>query len=201
MRGFILLLTLSSTTSFTFPPPFHRRVSPLPAASYDVQIRSPGDEVQVIHVLAGSTILDAMEEAGMDAPHRSSLPSLSPCSFLQYSLPHSRYYHTMAPNKRLSLSLPSCRTGLCTECAALVEKGMESVSLDAAVLDPEVTAKGFILTCSARITGPSVELLSGQNEQMYDAQYGSFREDHDSMQGTKKPSLLDSIPFVQGEGA
>lgn len=43
-----------------------------------------------------------------------------------------------------------------------------NVELQAAVLDPETSAKGFVLTCSATIKGPGVEMELGAGEKMYD---------------------------------
>ena len=88
----------------------------------------------------------------------------------------------------------SCRTGLCTECAALVTANIDSVELDAAVLDPETTGKGFILTCSARVKGEGVELTLGQHTNMYDSQYGNFRKDHEDMQkNSQSKGLLGGL--------
>lgn len=80
-----------------------------------------------------------------------------------------------------------CRAGLCTDCAALVLKGRDSIELEAAVLDEETTEKGFILTCSAAVTAPGVELELSVGDDMYESQYGDFRKDHESFQnqGTK----------------
>jgi ferredoxin len=66
-----------------------------------LQVVTTEGEHKTLSVEAGVSILDAVEQAGLDAPH-------------------------------------SCRTGLCTECAAMVTAGMENVLLEAAVLDPEV---------------------------------------------------------------
>ena len=68
----------------------------------------------------------------------------------------------------------SCRSGLCTECAAFVEEGMENIEFEAAFLDPKVADLGFILTCSAKIKGTGVKLKLGAGEDMYEAQYGEF---------------------------
>jgi ferredoxin len=88
----------------------------------------------------------------------------------------------------------SCRVGLCTECAALVTANQDAISYDAAVLDPETTAKGFILTCSTRVTGPGVELVLGQHEGMYDSQYGEFRAGYDeSQKDIQKGGLFGGI--------
>jgi ring-1,2-phenylacetyl-CoA epoxidase subunit PaaE len=66
-----------------------------------LQVLTTEGEHKTLSVEAGVSLLDAVEQAGLDAPH-------------------------------------SCRTGLCTECAAMVTAGMENVLLEAAVLDPEV---------------------------------------------------------------
>ena len=75
-----------------------------------------------------------------------------------------------------------CRAGMCTDCGAFVMNGKESFELDAAVLDEETTAKGFILTCSSRVTGEGLVLALGVGEDMYESQYGDFRRDHESFQ-------------------
>jgi ferredoxin len=92
----------------------------------------------------------------------------------------------------------SCCAGLCTECACLVTSGLENVELDAAILDPEVSAQGFVLTCSASIKGEGVELLLGQHENMYEAQYGDYRREHESYQdggssSQNRGGVLDGI--------
>mgnify|MGYP006091541065 CR=1 FL=1 len=75
----------------------------------------------------------------------------------------------------------SCMAGLCTECAALVIEGRENVELEAAVLDEETTAKGFILTCSSNIKGP-VKMVIGVGDAMYDSQYGDIVKGYDTFQ-------------------
>ena len=69
----------------------------------------------------------------------------------------------------------SCKAGLCTDCAVLALNGQENIELEAAVLDPETTKKGFLLSCSARIAGDDVSLLLGVGEDMYEDQFGEFR--------------------------
>eukprot|EP00611_Tribonema_gayanum_P026779 TRINITY_DN6462_c0_g1_i1.p1 TRINITY_DN6462_c0_g1~~TRINITY_DN6462_c0_g1_i1.p1 ORF type:complete len:167 (+),score=40.24 TRINITY_DN6462_c0_g1_i1:43-543(+) len=93
----------------------------------------------------------------------------------------------------------SCRAGLCTECAGMVVQGGDNVHLEAAVLDPEVTAQGFVLTCSATVTGEGVVIQLGAGEAMYEAQYGGFRRDHEAMQSKK--SGFNSIPLSAQEAA
>ena len=72
----------------------------------------------------------------------------------------------------------SCQTGLCTECASLVEKGMEHIELEAAILDPAVTAQGFVLTCSAHLTGSGVRMKLGVGEEFYEAQFSDLVDNH-----------------------
>jgi ferredoxin len=84
--------------------------------------------------------------------------------------------------ERLGYDAPySCRTGLCTECAAKVNN-INAVKLDAAVFDPETTAKGYILTCSSRVKGDDLVLILNQHAEMYESQYGNFRKDHEESQ-------------------
>jgi len=92
----------------------------------------------------------------------------------------------------------SCRTGLCTECAALVTSGLENIEFGPAVLDPTVTEKGFILTCSVSVNGPGVKLELNKHEEMYDAQYGTFRDDHNQAQ---QGSKFGGIPLPDVSGA
>ena len=72
----------------------------------------------------------------------------------------------------------SCQTGLCTECASLVEKGMEHIELEAAILDPKVTEQGFVLTCSAHLTGSGVRMKLGVGDEFYEAQFSDLVDNH-----------------------
>ena len=45
---------------------------------------------------------------------------------------------------------------------------VENISFEAAVLDPAVSAKGFVLTCSATVNGDGVKLELGAGEKMYE---------------------------------
>mmetsp|Transcript_5482 Transcript_5482/g.8759 ORF Transcript_5482/g.8759 Transcript_5482/m.8759 type:complete len:184 (-) Transcript_5482:9-560(-) len=91
----------------------------------------------------------------------------------------------------------SCRTGLCTDCAAFVKAGLNNIKLDAAVLDPAVSARGFILTCSSSVVGPGVEMELGKHEEMYDAQYGTFRDDHEAAQKGSKNTGIPLPGFTE----
>eukprot|EP00904_Undaria_pinnatifida_P006638 jgi/Undpi1/3103/HiC_scaffold_15.g06477.m1 len=93
----------------------------------------------------------------------------------------------------------SCRSGLCTECAAIVTANLDSVKLEAAVLDPEISAMGFVLTCSATVEGGGVELELGAGDKMYEAQYGDFRKGHDDAQNSKPGKW--NLPFPDVSGA
>lgn len=50
----------------------------------------------------------------------------------------------------------------------MVTAKLENVKLDAAVLDPAVSAMGFVLTCSATVEGGGVELELGAGDKMYE---------------------------------
>lgn len=50
----------------------------------------------------------------------------------------------------------------------MVTANLDKVKLEAAVLEPEVSARGFVLTCSSTIAGPGVELELGVGDKMYD---------------------------------
>ncbi|CAM9315640.1 unnamed protein product [Scytosiphon promiscuus] len=93
----------------------------------------------------------------------------------------------------------SCRSGLCTECAAMVTANLDNVKLEAAVLDPDISARGFVLTCSATVAGPGVALELGVGDKMYDAQYGEFRKGHDDAQNSKPGKW--NLPFPDVSGA
>ncbi len=92
----------------------------------------------------------------------------------------------------------SCKAGLCTDCAVLALSGQDNVELEAAILDPETTEKGFLLSCSARVAGDGISLLLGVGEEMYEDQFGDFRRDHESYQeggsnSENKSGTLDGI--------
>ena len=72
----------------------------------------------------------------------------------------------------------SCQTGLCTECASYVHDGLEHIELEAAILDEEISAQGYVLTCCARISGPGVKLELGMGEILYEAQFGELVDNH-----------------------
>ena len=88
----------------------------------------------------------------------------------------------------------SCKAGLCTDCGALVVEGMNNVELDAAITDENAIARGFILSCSARIKG-DITIKLGVGEDMYEEQFGDFRREHESFQEdqTKRGNMLDGI--------
>lgn len=50
----------------------------------------------------------------------------------------------------------------------MVTANLDNVKLEAAVLDPEISAMGFVLTCSATVEGAGVELELGAGEKMYE---------------------------------
>lgn len=89
----------------------------------------------------------------------------------------------------------SCKAGLCTECGCLVVQGMNNVELDAAITDEDAIAKGFILSCSARVKG-DITIKLGVGEDMYEEQFGDFRREHESFQEGnegKRGNMLDGI--------
>lgn len=57
----------------------------------------------------------------------------------------------------------------------MVTANLGNVALDAAVLDPDISARGFVLTCSATVAGPGVELELGVGDKMYDVGVRFFR--------------------------
>lgn len=50
----------------------------------------------------------------------------------------------------------------------MVTANLDNVKLEAAVLDPDISARGFVLTCSSTVAGPGVELEIGVGDKMYD---------------------------------
>jgi len=75
-----------------------------------------------------------------------------------------------------------------------VTQNQANIAYDAAVLDPETTEKGYILTCSTRVIGEGVEIVLGKHEEMYESQYGEFRKDHeDSQKSNQKGGLFGGI--------
>lgn len=50
----------------------------------------------------------------------------------------------------------------------MVTANLDNVKLEAAVLDPEISAMGFVLTCSATVEGDGVKLELGAGEKMYE---------------------------------
>lgn len=50
----------------------------------------------------------------------------------------------------------------------MVSANLDNVELEAAVLDPDISARGFVLTCSSTVVGPGVELEIGVGDKMYD---------------------------------
>lgn len=50
----------------------------------------------------------------------------------------------------------------------MVTANLDNVKLEAAVLEPEVSARGFILTCSSTIEGDGVAITLGAGEKMYE---------------------------------
>ncbi|CAM9518735.1 unnamed protein product [Choristocarpus tenellus] len=163
LLALVAVLRINDSSSFLVPTPWPSVLRNRFFLAHDVKVQLPGGaETKTLSIDEDKTILVALEEHDVDAPH-------------------------------------SCRSGLCTECAALVTGGRENVHLEAAVLDPAVTEMGFVLTCSASIIGPGVELELGVGEKMYEAQYGSFREDHKSAQSSRPGSM--GLPLTDISGA
>eukprot|EP00752_Nemacystus_decipiens_P010008 g8923.t1 len=81
----------------------------------------------------------------------------------------------------------------------MVTANLGNVELDAAVLDPDISARGFVLTCSATVAGPGVELELGVGDKMYDAQYGELVQGHNDAQSSKPGKW--NLPFPDVSGA
>lgn len=60
----------------------------------------------------------------------------------------------------------------------MVTSNLENVKLEAAVLDPDISARGFVLTCSATIEGTGVELELGVGDKMYEVSTFPHEERH-----------------------
>lgn len=85
----------------------------------------------------------------------------------------------------------SCQTGVCSECSALVESGMEGIVHEACIMDEDTVKKGLILTCATRFTSEG-SIRLGMSEELYESQYGEFRKDHEDQQ-SKSRNALDSV--------
>ena len=68
----------------------------------------------------------------------------------------------------MSYAVQSIIFSCVNRCAAIVTANLDSVKLEAAVLDPEISAMGFVLTCSATVEGGGVELELGAGDKMYE---------------------------------
>ena len=85
----------------------------------------------------------------------------------------------------------SCQTGVCGECSALVETGIEGIVHEACIMDEDTVEKGLILTCATRFTSEG-SIRLGMSEELYESQYGEFRKDHEDQQA-KSRNALDSV--------
>lgn len=56
----------------------------------------------------------------------------------------------------------------------MVTANLDNVKLEAAVLDPDISARGFVLTCSSSVSGPGVELEIGVGDKMYEVRVSFF---------------------------
>lgn len=75
-------------------------------------------------------------------------------------------------------------------CAGMVSANLNNVKLEAAVLDPDISAMGFVLTCSATVDGPGVELELGAGDKMYEVSVASRKD-------TEYHPLVGSSPVAK----
>lgn len=80
----------------------------------------------------------------------------------------------------------SCLNGVCTTCCGQVTAGRENVKLAVHGLGADQIKANFVCTCQTYVTGPGVTILMGQNEQVYELQYGQFEESYEMKFGDKK---------------
>ncbi|CAM9333581.1 unnamed protein product [Choristocarpus tenellus] len=72
----------------------------------------------------------------------------------------------------------SCRNGVCTTCAGLIQAGTEGVGGDFIIavhaLGQEQRDEGYTLTCQTYPCGPGLKVLLNQYDTVYGKQYGKF---------------------------
>ena len=73
------------------------------------------------------------------------------------------------------ITLPSsCCSGVCTTCAASIRSG-ELHQPDAMGVKEELRQRGFALLCVAQPRS-DVQLLAGQEDALYEAQFGQYQK-------------------------
>jgi len=81
----------------------------------------------------------------------------------------------LAAAEAAGVPLPSsCCSGVCTTCAALISRGSVEQS-DAMGVRQELREQGFALLCVA-FPRSDLELLAGQEDALYEAQFGQYQK-------------------------
>ncbi|MFM8525846.1 MAG: 2Fe-2S iron-sulfur cluster-binding protein [Cyanobacteriota bacterium] len=81
----------------------------------------------------------------------------------------------LAAAEAAGVSLPSsCCSGVCTTCAALLREG-EVHQPDAMGVKAELQQQGYALLCVA-FPRTDLTLLAGQEDALYEAQFGQFQK-------------------------
>lgn len=81
----------------------------------------------------------------------------------------------LAAAEAAGVALPSsCCSGVCTTCAAVVQQG-EVVQPDAMGVKAELQQQGYALLCVA-YPRTDLILLAGQEDALYEAQFGQFQK-------------------------
>eukprot|EP01036_Dinobryon_divergens_P029025 gene29026-38071_t len=90
----------------------------------------------------------------------------------------------------------SCRTGICSTCAAQVVEGQENTLLAVHGLDLEQVAAGFVCACQCFAKGPGVIVKLGMYDEVYELQYGRFEKSYEMKFGGTKPEKPKKKSFL-----
>jgi hypothetical protein len=58
--------------------------------------------------------------------------------------------------------------------------------------EPQIDA-GFVCACQTYITGPGVTVLLGQNDEVYEMQYGKFEKSYEMKYSDKKGEIKKGL--------
>ena len=94
---------------------------------------------------------------------------------IAYSFPCTAEQTVLAAAEAAGVPLPSsCCSGVCTTCAARISKGSVHQP-DAMGVRQELRDQGFALLCVA-YPRSDLELVAGQEDALYEAQFGQFQK-------------------------
>jgi len=92
-----------------------------------------------------------------------------------YSFPCRSDQTVLNAAEAAGVPLPSsCCSGVCTTCAALLRRGQVHQP-DAMGVKAELQAKGYALLCVSYPLA-DLDLLAGQEDALYEAQFGQFQK-------------------------